>query len=53
MVLATADLLASNPDPTEQEVREHMAGNICRCTGYHFIVDSILAAAERLRGEPS
>ena len=49
MVLAAADLLASNPDPSEHEVREYMAGNICRCTGYHFIVDSILAAASALR----
>jgi carbon-monoxide dehydrogenase small subunit len=49
MVLAAADLLAANPDPSEREVREHMAGNICRCTGYHFIVDAILAAAATLR----
>jgi len=47
MVLTAADLLASNPDPTERDVREHMAGNICRCTGYHFIVDAILAAARQ------
>jgi len=49
MVVAATELLAANPDPTEAEIREHMSGNICRCTGYHFIVDSILAAAERLR----
>jgi carbon-monoxide dehydrogenase small subunit len=49
MVLAAADLLAGDPDPTERKVREHMAGNICRCTGYQFIVDAILAAAAELR----
>jgi carbon-monoxide dehydrogenase small subunit len=49
MVLAAADLLAANPEPSEREVREYMAGNLCRCTGYQFVVDSILAAARRLR----
>jgi carbon-monoxide dehydrogenase small subunit len=49
MVVAATELLAVHPDPTEQQIREHMSGNICRCTGYHFIVDSILAAAQRLR----
>jgi carbon-monoxide dehydrogenase small subunit len=51
MVLAAADLLAANPDPTEPEIREHMAGNVCRCTGYTFIVDAVEAAAARLREE--
>jgi carbon-monoxide dehydrogenase small subunit len=49
MVLAAVDLLATNPDPGEEEIREHMSGNICRCTGYHFIVDSIRAAAAATR----
>jgi aerobic carbon-monoxide dehydrogenase small subunit len=49
MVLATEDFLRNNPNPTREEVREGMAGNICRCTGYQLIVDSILAAAESLR----
>jgi carbon-monoxide dehydrogenase small subunit len=49
MVLAAVDLLATNPDPGEEEIREHMSGNICRCTGYHFIVDSIRAAAPAMR----
>jgi carbon-monoxide dehydrogenase small subunit len=48
MVLAAADLLARIPRPTEAQIREEMSGNICRCTGYHFIVDSIQAAAEKL-----
>ena len=46
MIMAGADLLAKNPDPTEEEVREALAGNLCRCTGYHNIVKAVLAAAE-------
>lgn len=45
MVMTTAALLKENPKPTEQEVREHLEGNICRCTGYHNIVKSIMAAS--------
>jgi carbon-monoxide dehydrogenase small subunit len=46
MVLTATDLLERNPDPSEDEIREAMGGNICRCTGYHFIVESITAAAQ-------
>jgi aerobic carbon-monoxide dehydrogenase small subunit len=46
MVMATVGLLAENPHPTEAEVREGLEGNLCRCTGYHNIVRSVLAAAE-------
>ena len=46
MVMATVGLLRENPDPTEAEVREGLEGNICRCTGYHNIVKSVLLAAE-------
>lgn len=46
MVVTATDLLARNPHPTEAEVREQMGGNLCRCTGYQFIVDAVLAAAE-------
>jgi aerobic-type carbon monoxide dehydrogenase small subunit (CoxS/CutS family) len=50
-ILMTAKfLLEQNPEPTEEEVRAELAGNLCRCTGYAPIVDSILAAAEKLRG---
>ena len=49
MVLATEDFLRRNPSPTREQVREAMSGNVCRCTGYQFIVDSIIAAAEALR----
>ena len=45
MVMAATALLRTNPDPTEQEVREGLEGNFCRCTGYHNIVRAVLAAA--------
>ncbi|MEM6421565.1 MAG: (2Fe-2S)-binding protein [Pseudomonadota bacterium] len=51
MIMSAADLLKRNGDPSEQEVREWLEGNICRCTGYHNIVKSILAAAAEMRGQ--
>ena len=45
MVMAAAALLKTNPKPSELEIREHLEGNICRCTGYHNIVKAILAAS--------
>tara|TARA_Y100000385_G_C12538096_1_gene402554 strand:- start:136 stop:438 length:303 start_codon:yes stop_codon:yes gene_type:complete len=45
MVMAAADLLKTNSKPTELEIRDHLEGNICRCTGYHNIVKAILAAS--------
>jgi carbon-monoxide dehydrogenase small subunit len=48
MVLAATSLLKENPHPTEQEVREGLEGNFCRCTGYHNIVRAVLAAAAAL-----
>ena len=48
MILATKALLEANPDPTEDEIRHGISGNLCRCTGYHFIVQSIQDAAQRL-----
>ena len=50
MVMSALDLVKQNPDPTEKEVREWLEGNLCRCTGYHNIVKSILAGAEAMRG---
>jgi carbon-monoxide dehydrogenase small subunit len=47
MVLTAKALLEENPQPTDEEIREAIAGNICRCTGYVFIVDAIRTAAER------
>jgi carbon-monoxide dehydrogenase small subunit len=48
MILAAKALLDEQPRPGEAEVREALAGNLCRCTGYQKIVDAVLAAAERL-----
>ncbi len=45
MIMQTIDLLNENPDPTEDEVRHGLEGNLCRCTGYHNIVKSVLHAA--------
>ncbi|MEK9795437.1 MAG: (2Fe-2S)-binding protein [Alphaproteobacteria bacterium] len=50
MVMSALDLVKQNPNPTEKDVREWLEGNLCRCTGYHNIVKSILAGAEALRG---
>ena len=54
MIMAAAGLLAENPNPTEDEVRHALEGNLCRCTGYHNIVKAVLDAAsrrERVRGD--
>jgi aerobic carbon-monoxide dehydrogenase small subunit len=48
MVLATRALLAENPAPNSREVRDYLGGNLCRCTGYQLIVESVLAARARL-----
>jgi carbon-monoxide dehydrogenase small subunit len=46
MIMAAAGLLAENPNPTEDEVRHGLEGNLCRCTGYHNIVKAVLDAAK-------
>jgi carbon-monoxide dehydrogenase small subunit len=46
MMMAAAGLLAENPDPTEEQVRQALEGNLCRCTGYHNIVKAVLDAAK-------
>ena len=53
MTVAATELLARNPAPGRDEVREAIAGNLCRCTGYVKIVDAVLAAAQAMRGEES
>jgi len=45
MVMAAMSLLKDNPKPTEAEIRHHLDGNICRCTGYHNIIKAIMAAS--------
>jgi len=45
MIMAAADLLGKNPDPSDEEIREALKGNVCRCTGYHNIVKAIRHAA--------
>ena len=50
MVMSAVDLVKENSDPSEQEIREWLEGNICRCTGYHNIVKSIKAGADAMRG---
>lgn len=50
MILSTKALLDENPNPSEEEIRRGIAGNLCRCTGYTKIIESIKAAAENLQG---
>ena len=51
MVLATVALLKENPDPTEEEIRDYLRGNICRCTGYVGIINAVMDAKERLKAQ--
>jgi carbon-monoxide dehydrogenase small subunit len=50
MIMSAADLLQRNPSPSEEEVRKGLEGNLCRCTGYHNIVKSVLDAASKGQG---
>jgi carbon-monoxide dehydrogenase small subunit len=50
MIMAAADLLARHPEPGEHEIRDALAGNLCRCTGYQNIVKAVQAAAAQSRG---
>ena len=51
MVLTTIALLNVNPNPSEEEIRVALSGNLCRCTGYEKIVEAVRLSAKRLRGE--
>jgi aerobic carbon-monoxide dehydrogenase small subunit len=53
MLITAFELLESNPSPSEQEIREALAGNLCRCTGYVQIVEAVAAAARDLTAERS
>ena len=48
MMMTAVDFLKTNPNPSEQEIREALEGNFCRCTGYHNIVKSIQHAAKKM-----
>jgi len=50
MVMSAVDLLAKKPNPSEDEIRDWLKGNICRCTGYHNIVKAIKAASDQMAG---
>ncbi len=50
MIMMSYDLLSKNPNPSEAEIREGLAGNLCRCTGYHNIVNAVQYAAEKMSG---
>jgi len=50
ILMCVTEFLQDNPNPTAAEVREDISGNLCRCTGYDSIVNSVLVAAEKLRG---
>jgi carbon-monoxide dehydrogenase small subunit len=49
MLMRAQEILAQNPDPTPEQVRAGIASNLCRCTGYQFIAEAVLAAAARMR----
>jgi carbon-monoxide dehydrogenase small subunit len=53
LMLTAVDFLRSNPAPTDSEIRHAIEGNLCRCTGYHNIVNAIQAAATEMRGAPA
>jgi carbon-monoxide dehydrogenase small subunit len=53
MILLAKTLLDQKPDPSRKEVQDYMDANICRCTGYQMILESILLAAEKMRGKSS
>ena len=52
MIMASADLLRRHPDPTDEQIREGLAGNLCRCTGYVNIVAAVKSAAQIMKRAP-
>jgi carbon-monoxide dehydrogenase small subunit len=50
MIVSAADLLDSNPDPSEEEIKEAIAGNVCRCGAYRQIIDAVQRAAKQMNG---
>jgi aerobic carbon-monoxide dehydrogenase small subunit len=51
MIIAAAQMLDRNPDPSEEEIRHGLEGNLCRCTGYQNIVEAVQYAARKMKGQ--
>ncbi|HET7871470.1 MAG TPA: (2Fe-2S)-binding protein [Terriglobales bacterium] len=51
MIMATAQILQRNPDPSEEEIRHGLEGNLCRCTGYQHIVQAVQCAAKKMKSK--
>ena len=51
MIMVTKAFLDKNPDPTEEEVKRAISGNLCRCTGYYQIINAVMKASEKMRKE--
>jgi aerobic-type carbon monoxide dehydrogenase small subunit (CoxS/CutS family) len=52
MLISASALLAADPDPSDDAIRDALAGNLCRCTGYQPIIGAVRRAAAELRGRP-
>jgi carbon-monoxide dehydrogenase small subunit len=52
ILLTVKAMLEETPDPTDDEIREALSGNLCRCTGYHFIVEAVRAVVQQSKGHP-
>ncbi|HEX9842032.1 MAG TPA: (2Fe-2S)-binding protein, partial [bacterium] len=50
MIMSAVDLLSRNPNPSDEEIRHGLEGNLCRCTGYQHIVNAVRSAAKRMKG---
>lgn len=53
MLMAATELLAHNPNPSDDDIREAISGNLCRCTGYTYIINAVRSAAAKMRGAPA
>ncbi len=53
MIVAATQLLQRNPDPSEEEIRQGLEGNLCRCTGYQHIIQAVQCAAKKMKSKPA